>query len=170
MVLAFFWAAKKMSRAPMTPREPKPPHIAATKEPSGAEALHRYLYLAHPEVGAIILAQPPNLTAFCVSHTKLDTRLMPESFVFPGDVPPLPFGSQYRDPRAVAGSISRKQPVALIENECVLAAGNDLLAAFDRLEVAELSAGSVLGAQAIGGVINMTAKARQEITDTYVKD
>jgi len=145
-------------------------HREAGKLPSRAVGLHREVYEAHAQIGAVILAQPANLMAFAVSHTKLDTRLMPESFVFLRDVPLVPFGAQYRKPAALARSLSRQQPVALIENECLLVTGKDLLQAFDRLEVAEFSAKSVLQAQAIGGVINITAEARQEISDTYIKD
>jgi len=142
----------------------------AGKAPSRAVGLHREVYDAHPEIRAVILAQPANLMAFAVTCTKLDTRLMPESFVFLRDVPLVPFGPQYREPAALAAGLSRRRPLALIENECVLVTGGDLLQAFDRLEVAEFSAKSVLQARAIGGVINITEEARREIHDAYIKD
>jgi L-fuculose-phosphate aldolase len=142
----------------------------AGKRPSRAARLHRMLYELHPAVGAVILAQPPNLTAFCISHTRLDARIMPESFVLLREVELLPFGIQYRDPQALACSVSPRRPVVLIENEGVLVTGANLLQAFDRLEVAEFTASSILQARGLGAVVNLPEQARQEISDAYIRD
>ena len=140
------------------------------KRPSRAALLHRMLYELHPAVGAVILAQPPNLTAFCISHTRLDARIMPESFVLLREVELLPFGIQYRDPQALARSVSPRRPVVLIENEGVLVTGANLLQAFDRLEVAEFTASSILQARGLGAVVNLPEQARREISDAYIRD
>jgi len=122
----------------------------AGKTPSRATLLCRKLYELWPDIGAVILAQPANLMAFSISHTRLDTRLMPESFVFLREVELVPFGVQYRDPEVLARRLSPQRPLVLIENECVLVTGANLLQAFDRLEVAEFSVRSVLQAQSLG--------------------
>jgi L-fuculose-phosphate aldolase len=140
------------------------------KMPSRAALLHRMLYELHPAVGAVILARPPNLAAFCISHTRLDTRIMPESFVLLREVELLPFGIQYRDPEALARSVSPRRPVVLIENEGVLLTGANLLQAFDRLEVAEFTARSILRARGLGAVVNLSEQARREISDAYIRD
>jgi L-fuculose-phosphate aldolase len=140
------------------------------KRPSRAALLHRMLYELHPAVGAVILAQPPNLTAFSISHSRLDARIMPESFVLLREVELLPFGIQYRDPQALARSVSAQRPVVLIENEGLLVTGANLLQAFDRLEVAEFTASSILLARGLGAVVNLPEQARREISDAYIRD
>ncbi len=140
------------------------------KRPSRTATLHRMLYERHPAVGAVILAQPPNLTAFCISRTRLEARIMPESFVLLREVELLPFGAQYRDPPALARGVSPRGPVVLIENEGVLVTGANLLQAFDRLEVAEFTASSILQARGLGAVVNLPEQARREISDAYIRD
>ena len=43
-------------------------------------------------------------------------------------------------------------PLAIFANDCVIVTGKDLLTAFDRLEVAEYSAKSLISAMGIGTV------------------
>jgi len=68
------------------------------------------------------------------------------------DVPLVPFGAQYTAPEEIAGQVSSRTPVLLIENDCVLVAGSSVLQAFDRLEVLEFSARALLDTAAIGPV------------------
>ena len=95
---------------------------------------------------------------------------MPESFVLLREVELLPFGIQYRDPPALARSVSPRRPVVLIENEGVLVTGANLLQAFDRLEVAEFTASSILQARLLGEVVDLPEQARREISDAYIRD
>ena len=49
--------------------------------------------------------------------------------------------------------ISDKTPIVLCENNCIIVTGDSLLQSFDRLEVAEFSAKSVIASKAIGDVV-----------------
>jgi L-fuculose-phosphate aldolase len=49
--------------------------------------------------------------------------------------------------------VSLSTPVLLIENDCVLTASKSVLDAFDRLEVVEYSAQSLIEAAAIGNLV-----------------
>ena len=64
-----------------------------------------------------------------------------------------PFGSSFMQPDMLAAEISIKNPVVIIENDCIIAAGTSLLNAFDRLEVMEYSAKSLVETAAIGGEV-----------------
>ena len=141
----------------------------AGKLPSRAVLLHDHVYRCNPEFRSLILAQPPCVMAFAVSHTKLDTLLMPETFVFLRGVDLVPYGPQYSDPAALAQRISPATPVLLIENECVLSAGGSLLEAYDRLEVAELSARSFIDVGLLGGAQRIGAEQRQALEAAFLK-
>ena len=60
--------------------------IRQDQRPSRAAGLHRAIYRAHPEIQAIVNALPLNGSAFCVSEAPLDTRTIPESYLFLKDV------------------------------------------------------------------------------------
>jgi len=57
-----------------------------------------------------------------------------------------------------------------LENEGVLVTGANLLQAFDRLEVAEFTASSILQARLLGEVVDLPEQARREISDAYIRD
>ena len=124
----------------------------AGKLPSRAVLLHEAIYAANPDIAAIIAAQPPNVTAYAVTLAQFDSRTIPESFILLRDIPRLPY-------EAVAERVSLRAPVALMANDGVLAVGNSVLAAFDRLEVAEFSARSLIDAAVLGELAPMEAEA-----------
>ena len=79
------------------------------KEPSQSICLHQVIYQRHPEIEAIVLATPPNATAFSVTSQRLDTRTIPESYIFLRDVHHLPFGDAYGN-----GARPGRDPVARV--------------------------------------------------------
>jgi L-fuculose-phosphate aldolase len=123
-----------------------------TAYPSDSIAMHHAIYARHPEIGAIMLAHPPNATAFSLADVAFDTRTIPESYFMLRDIIKLPYGLQFGDGEQLADTISLQSPVILIQNEGILVTGKDLLQALDRLEVAEYSARSLISTTAIGPV------------------
>src|SRR5690606_16219236 len=89
----------------------------AGKAPSRSVRLHETIYRHHPLLNAIITAQPPNATAYAITGTAFDSRIIPESYVLLRDVPLVPFGAQYTAPEEIAGQVSSRTPVLLIEND-----------------------------------------------------
>jgi len=125
----------------------------AGKEPSRSVKFHIYMYEQHPDVNSIIIAHPPHLMAFAVTDNDFDARLIPESYIALKTVRKFPFGSTFMQPKLLAREFSLKNPVAIIENDCAVAAGTSLANAFDRLEVMEYSAKSLIQARSIKGEI-----------------
>jgi L-fuculose-phosphate aldolase len=124
----------------------------AGKAPSRSVRLHEAIYRRQPHLNTIITAQPPNATAYAITGTTFDSHTIPETYIMLRDVPLVPFGAQYTAPEEIAGQVSPRTPVLLIENDCVLVAGSSVLEAFDRLEVLEFSARALLDTAAIGPV------------------
>jgi L-fuculose-phosphate aldolase len=114
------------------------------KLPSRSVNLHQAIYRQHPEIGSVITAQAPHATAYAIVTQRFDTKLIPESYILLMDVPKIPFGTLYQAPARVAAHLSRRVPVLIAQNDCILTTGADVLQAFDRLEVAEFSAQTLL--------------------------
>jgi L-fuculose-phosphate aldolase len=138
------------------------------KRPSRAALLHAMIYERHPEVGAIINAQPAHASAFCMTSAPLSTRTIPESYIVLNEAPKLPFLRIVEDADRIAGEVSlRKRPVVLIENEGAIVLGRDVLDAFDRLEVLEATTEALLLAKPLGPIVPMPDDAIAELKRVF---
>ena len=134
----------------------------AGKLPSRSVRLHDKIYRSHPEIACIITAQSPHATAYAITEHHFDTRTIPESYILLRDIPVIPYGVQFRDPQRIADTLSEATPVLLIQNDAVMTTGSSILKAFDRLEVAEFSARSLLDSRIVG---NHVPIGESEIAD-----
>lgn len=123
------------------------------KLPSRSAILHQKIYEKDPDIKSVIIAHPPHIMAFAVTDAEFDARLIPESYIALKHVRKYPFGLSFLQPDMMASEISIKNPVVIVENDCIIAAGTSLLNAFDRLEVMEYSAKSLVETAAIGGSV-----------------
>ena len=136
--------------------------------PSRAWRLHRLIYQKHPEIRAIVNATPVNATAFSASASRLDTRTIPESYIFLRDVAVLPFEWVYDSPEKIADAMTPEFPIALVENDCALVLGKTILDAFDRLEVLESTAEAVILSRSIGEVRPMGDEVIDELVQAFL--
>lgn len=134
----------------------------AGKLPSHSAALHYEIYRRNPKVNAIVLTQCPSLMGFCTTDTKFDVRTIPESWIFLQDVPKFGFGSQYTKPSEVA-EVFKSRPCAMLANDSVVVASDSLINAFDRLEVAEFAAKSLILAKPVGDLHPITDKEVEDL-------
>jgi len=139
----------------------------AGKLPSRSVELHKYIYELHPEINSVIIAHPPNIMAFAVTDVEFDSKTIPESYIMLRDVKKLPFGSSFMQPKMTAESISKQTPVLIIENDCVIVTGNSLLNAFDRLEVLEYTAKSIISSKAIGEIVKINDEEVEDINKAF---
>ena len=136
--------------------------VEAGKMASRSVALHYEIYRRNPKVNSIILTQSPALMGFCVTGVKFDVRTIPESWIFLQDIPTFPFGSQYDDHLPALADEFRKRPFVMLENDSVVVTGDKLINTFDRLEVADFSARSLILAAPLGSL--------KPITDAEIED
>ena len=135
--------------------------------PSRAVLLHEAIYRAHPEINAVVNALPIHASAFSVSAVMLDTRTIPESFLFLKDVPKIPFEELTGDITGIAAMVGPKNPVALLEHNGALVAGRSVLDAFDRLEVLEATATAIVRSRALGAVTPMSGAVIEELLAAF---
>ena len=139
----------------------------AGKRPSRSVALHKLIYDQHPEINAITVAHPEHLMAFGVTHTPIDSRTIPESYIAMRDIGRVPFGTNIVDPQKISDMISPSSPVVLVENDSVISTGNTLINAFDRLEVAEFTANTIIHAKMIGDIVMISDKEVEDINKAF---
>lgn len=137
------------------------------KVPSRSVQLHEAIYQSHPDINSIMTAQSPNAAAYAVTASHFDSRTIPESYILLRDIPVIPFRQFYQEPRQVAATISLDKPVALAQNDCLLTVGRSVLETFDRLEVAEYSAKSLIDTAAIGSLVPIGENEISALKDAY---
>jgi L-fuculose-phosphate aldolase len=139
------------------------------KVPSRATWLHQEIYRRNPGINSIILTQSPYLMAFGVTQSLMDVRTIPESWIFLQDIPALPFGVHFMGRKDIPELISSNIPAILIQNDSVLITGDKLLQTFDRLEVAEFSAKSLVLAKPIGALVPINEQQVEELRRVFLK-
>lgn len=125
------------------------------KIPDADVLLHQKIYDKNPQIGAIAIAQPVHSMAFAVTDMPFDTRTIPESYILLRDIKRKPFKAVYQNPGDVAAEFDNAHPVLLVENDSVMVTGASLLKVFDRLEVMEMTASSILDAEALGTITHI---------------
>ena len=135
----------------------------AGKHPSRSMILHAEIYKQHPEINSVIVAHPPHIMAFAVTDQEFDARLIPECYLQLRTVQKYPFGSTFMEAEELAGKLSPDNPVAIIENDCIIVTGQSLINAFDKLEVMEYSARSVVMTRNVGQIVHISEEEVDEL-------
>lgn len=139
----------------------------AGKQPARETALHAAIYAAQSEINAVFSAAPANVAAFASAKARFETSTVPESFYMLRAVPTYPMEVYLRAPEIAAQIFSAKTPVALFENARLVTTGETLFTAFDRMEVAEATAASILVAREAGQVIFLSPDEIQKLKITF---
>lgn len=137
------------------------------KNPSRSVLLHQAIYKHNQNINSIITAQSPSVTAYAISKDFFETRTIPESYVVLRDIPKIEFGAQYHDPEQIAKTLSKSIHVLLIQNDCLLTTGKNILEAFDRLEVAEFSANSLITSKDIGECVKIGDEQIRDLNERF---
>lgn len=139
---------------------------ARNGHPDVAADLHEAVYARHPQVGALATALPPALMAFACTGRELDARIIPEAYMVLKRVPTLPFRARF-EPAPLLDALGSRTPAALVQGACAVITGATPFAVFDRLEVAEATARSLLAAQALGPLKPLGEDVLEEVCRAY---
>ena len=139
----------------------------AGKRPSRSVLLHRMIYQKHPEIKSIAIAYPVNVMAFGITRTELDARTIPESYIMMRNVQRVPFGTSQLEPEKIADLVSPSAPLVLVENDSLIVTGKSLLDCFDKLEVAEFTAKTLISTRSIGQAVKISDEEVKEINEAF---
>lgn len=139
----------------------------AGKVPSRSIRIHEEIYKRHPEINSIIIAHPPYIMSYAVTEEDLDSKSIPESYILMRDIPKVEYAEFYRDPEESAKKFNESTPIVMVNNDCLVVTGADLLNAFDRLEVAEYSAKALVFAKNLGEMVPISGEEIEEIKSAF---
>ena len=119
--------------------------------------MHLRIYALRPEVRAVCHAHPPVATGFAVAGRALDSAVLGEITILLGAVPLASYGAPGTQelPDSIAPLVSRANAV-LLANHGVVAFGEDLRTAVQRMEIVEHCARVMLVAELAGGAKLLT--------------
>lgn len=120
------------------------------KIPDPSIQLHLSIYREHPDIRSIMLSTPTFTMAFGVTGKRMDTRTTPESFVLAGDIPLIPFSAGEEKINRITNQLSQKIHCLIVENDELVVTGRSLLQTYERLEVVESTAKSIIQSKLIG--------------------
>jgi L-fuculose-phosphate aldolase len=109
--------------------------------PTSEVKMHLEAYRHRDDIGAVVHAHPPFCTSFAVAGIALDKMILPEAILSLGAVSIAPYGtpSTHEVPDSIL-PIIEKSDALLLANHGALTLGDDLMAAYFRLETLEHSA------------------------------
>ncbi len=145
----------------------KPEDIAVTDaagrplgpgHPSSEMQMHLAVYRKRSDVGAVVHAHPPTAVAMTFAGVSLEQCIMPEVLIYMGTVPTARYAtpSSPECPQAVENLIERHDAL-LLDRHGALTVGEDLLAAWERMEKLENLADVVFKARSLGAVRTLSA-------------
>jgi len=126
--------------------------------------MHLAVYKARKDVKAIVHAHPVFATAFAISNKTVNCKLMGEARAICGE----PTTAEYelmgtKSLATVVAQAAQNSNIVLMQNHGVLAVGETLLEAFDRLEVFEASAKLTFITGILGGQKELTKEELGQI-------
>lgn len=137
-------------------------------KPSMESKMHLEIYKTRPDIKAIVHAHPVFATSFCISEKEIKTNLAGESWAVVGK--PVKAGYQLMGTPDLANVVAQsclKGNVVLLENHGILAVGDNLLQAFDRIEVTEAAAKMTFITELLGNQKELSADEIKEIDKLF---
>ena len=126
--------------------------VSGAGSPSSEMLMHLLYYRSRPDVRAICHAHPPTATGFAAARRALEEPVLPEVIVGLGKIPLAPYGTPGTwELCAGLEPLVRDHDAILLENHGVVTCGQNLLAAYQRMETVEQFAKVMLTAELLGG-------------------
>jgi L-fuculose-phosphate aldolase len=126
--------------------------ISGERERTTEMAMHLAIYRTRADIHAVVHAHPPISTGFAVAGRALNLGLMPELIVSMGSVPLADYGLP-GTPALVEGMLPYvpKYDAILLANHGAVCYGENITAAYARMETLEHLARIALVAELLGG-------------------
>ena len=131
-------------------------------------ALHGEIYRRNPHLNSIIQTQSPSIMPFCITATNLDVRTIPECWILLQDIPKVSYGSYINDYCQLAAMFSAGKNAVIIQNNSIVLTGDSLLSTYERLEVADLSARSLISSAHLGDMVPMEKQQIRELRKRFL--
>jgi len=135
-------------------------------KPTMESGMHLSIYKKRPDVKAIVHAHPTYATSFSATDKKVNCKLTGEARFVIGDPAYTEYALMGSEELAeIVSEATINANVVVMKNHGVLAVGETLLQAFDRLEVFEASAKITLISGLLGEHNDLSAEELKAIDD-----
>jgi len=126
--------------------------LVGAHKPSSEYPFHRAIYKRRPDIKAVIHAHPPGIVAFSIVRKVPDTRVLPQVRAVCGAIGYAPYalpGSEALGEN-IAGEFKEGVSVVIMENHGTVIGGKDISDAYQKFELMEITAKSILYGSRIG--------------------
>jgi len=127
---------------------------------------HTMLYRANSEIKSVFFGNPVYTAAFTLTNAQFDPRTIPESYIQLRSIEKVSL-NDFSNTTQFACVLSETHPAMLIGNAGVITTGKTLTSAFDRLEVTEATAQSIINAGSIAEIVHIADAEIAEIDKTF---
>jgi len=134
-------------------------HCEEGKTPSDFTSIFISIINGKNNFNCVFFAQPAHLMAFNLTGIEFSSRIIPEAYIFLRDVKVLPQDELL----SVSEYMNDACPIVMVENVGVFVAGDSMFRAFDRLELLEFTAKSLIGAYQLGGIQTISEERINEL-------
>ena len=136
------------------------------KKPSSEKLLHLAFYKKRTDINCVIHVHPAGLSAFAAAGKDLMQPVMPENIFYFGGIPLAPYTlPSSRELAEKTSLFFADYDAVLMENHGVIIGSDSLEDAYQKLEIAEEYAKTIIFAQVLGGVKQLSDKDVQEIME-----
>ncbi len=144
--------------------------VVGAHKPSSEFPFHRAVYLARPDLCAIVHAHPVGLVAFSICGQVPNTRLLHQAEHVCGEAGFAPYALPGSEALAssVAEAFARGGSCMVMENHGVVVGGQTLQQAFQRFETLEFTAKTIITAKTLGTVNYLTLEQVELPRRTFV--
>ncbi len=116
---------------------------------------------------AIATAHPVSLMAYAVTGETLAAHAIPEGYLLLREVPDFSFKVLYLHPELIAAAFDKEHCAALLQQEAVVITGSSLFQVFDRLEVAENTAASLIDVRLLGAARLLDTNEMEQLRRSF---
>ena len=128
--------------------------IAGNCKPTSELPMHTDTYKIRDDIGGVVHAHPPYMTAFALNNRDVETRAYPEMMGNFTKFHCAPYGRPGTD-KILEGAIPilKKHDIAILANHGVITVGKTVTDAMNRMEAAEAITQVVFLSQLLGGEV-----------------
>ncbi|GAO43095.1 class II aldolase/adducin family protein [Flavihumibacter petaseus] len=126
--------------------------VEGVNQPSSEFPFHQAIYEVRPDIRAIVHAHPPALVAFSIVHQVPDMSVFPQSWKLCGEIGYAPYALPGTAAlgKEVAEAFSKGHDAIIMENHGTVVGGTDLNACYQRFEMLEMTARTIIYSNMIG--------------------
>lgn len=139
-------------------------------KPDPSLLLHLFIYNKHPHIRSVVISKPLYTMAFCVAGKSIDTRTTPEGFVLAGKIPSIPYSTGMEKIDRITDLLSREIHCVMVENDGIVVTGENLLQTYERLEVVESTAESLIQSVSIGTALPIDLSDLADLKSKFLSD